>query len=200
VRRFSRNVDCRIALLFLVCAVALGGCGGSNSSAGDSASSGANSGGDALATMAAQQRSCIDALEKHLDGLATARIDAFLANTLNGLEVCDASYGFAHLPTRDVSAWLNAADGKPHANVRVPGQPAEIASVPRGGPARVRYQRDCIAWMRHYLPANIAKTGDDPDTAAADVFNGIEECDAVAGLATISRERLAGWVKAKNLN
>ena len=156
--------------------------------------------GTSLADVAQHQRSCIGALRSHLASLPGTRIDAFLSQTLNGLEVCDADYGLAHLPTRDVSKWLGGADGKPHANVRVPDQPGEISQLPHDGPARVRYQRHCIAWMDRFLPADIAKSGDDPDIAAADVFNGIEECDAVAGFATISRDELAKMVKTKNLN
>jgi hypothetical protein len=156
--------------------------------------------GVSLADAAANQRACIVALKSHLAGLAVTRIDAFLARTLNGLEVCDADYGLAHLPTRDVSKWLDGADGKHHPNVRVPDQPAEISALPHDGEARVRYQQHCIAWMDRFLPADIARTGDDPDTAAADVFNGIEECDAAAGFATISRDELAKLVKTKNLN
>jgi hypothetical protein len=152
-----------------------------------------------LAVMAENQRSCIGLLRAHLAGLGVTRIDAFLSRTLNGLEVCDADYGLAHLPTREVSKWLDAADGKRHPQVHVPEQPAEISQLPRDGEARVRYQRACIAWMDRFLPADIANTGDDPDTAAADVFNGIEECDAVAGFATISRDDLAKLVKSKNL-
>ncbi|MBD5635769.1 MAG: hypothetical protein IAI49_14975 [Candidatus Eremiobacteraeota bacterium] len=147
-----------------------------------------------------RQRACIVALDTHLRTLAVTRIDAFFTQTLNGLVTCDAASGLAHLPTRDISAWLNGADGKAHVHVRVPVQPAEIAAMPHDAASRVRYQRRCIAWMDRYLPASIAKIGDDPDTAAADVFNGIEECDAVAGFATISRDDLARTVKSKNLN
>jgi hypothetical protein len=180
-------------------ALACPGCGSSSSSQSTTATPpGATA--ESLAELAAHQRACIDALKLRLAALTVTRIDAFLSQTLSGLVVCDASYGLAYLPSREVRAWLENADGKPHAQVRVPDQPAEITTLPRDGAGRVRYQRHCIAWMRRYLPASIARNGDDPDVAAADVFNGIEECDAVAGLATISREQLAAWVKSKNLN
>ncbi len=198
--RISVPAVARLLGLMLATTIALGGCGPSSSDSTGDAASDAPTDPNSLASLALRQRSCITALEAHLDGLSVKRIDAFLAQTLNGLVVCDAGSKFAILPTRDVSGWLNDADGKPHTNVVVPTQPAEITTLPQDAPARVVYQRHCIAWMHRYLPASIAKDGDDPDTAAADVFNGIEECDAVAGLATISRERLAGWVKSKNLN
>lgn len=195
-----RPADARKTLgltLAVALAFATSGCGtqSSSQSAPDAAAPGVS-----LADAAANQRTCIAALKSHLAGLAVTRIDAFLARTLNGLEVCEADYGLAHLPTRDVSKWLDGADGKHHPNVRVPDQPAEISTLPHDGEARLRYQRRCIAWMDRFLPADIAKTGDDPDTAAADVFNGIEECDAAAGFATISRDELAKLVKTKNLN
>ena len=191
----------RTLALLIASALVSAGCAGSNeSSQNTSTAASADATEVALANLAERQRTCIDALKAHLTALKVTRIDAFLGQTLNGLVICDATNGFSHLPTRDVSTWLNAADGKPHANVPVPDQPAEITTLPHDGPGRVRYQQHCIAWMHRYLPASIAHNGDDPDTAAADVFNGIEECDAVAGLATISREQLAGWVKSKNLN
>jgi hypothetical protein len=155
--------------------------------------------GTSLADRAALQRTCISALHDHLTSLDVKRIDSFFAQTLNGLIVCDATYGLSHIPTREISAWLAGADGKPHRNVGVPDQPAEIAKLPGDPPARFKYQQRCILWMRRYLPASIAHNGDDPDTAAADVFNGIEECDAVAGFATISREDLAQIIKSKDL-
>lgn len=171
------------------------GCGSSNAASNDVQQPADTS----LADRAAQQRTCISALHDHLASLEVKRIDSFFAQTLNGLIVCDATYGLSHIPTREISAWLAGADGKPKPNVRVPDQPAEIAKLPGDPPARFLYQQRCITWMRRYLPANIAHNGDDPDTAAADVFNGIEECDAVAGFATISREDLAQIIKAKDL-
>lgn len=181
------------ALSALALAIALDGCSGAPSTtAAPQATS--------IADAATQQRSCIGALRTHLRALAVRRVDAFFAQTLNGLVVCDATYGLAHIPTREISAWLGGADGKPHPHVGVPAQPREIATLPRDPAARLRYQRDCTAWMRRYLPASIAKNGDDPDTAAANVFDGIEECDAVAGFATISREELARIVRAKDLD
>jgi hypothetical protein len=156
-------------------------------------------GGTSLAERAALQRTCISTLHDHLATLDVKRIDSFFAQTLNGLIVCDATYGLSHIPTREISAWLAGADGKPHRNVGVPDQPPEIAKLPGDPPARFKYQQRCILWMRRYLPASIAHNGDDPDTAAADVFNGIEECDAVAGFATISREDLAQIIKSKDL-
>jgi hypothetical protein len=190
LRRFEFAIAVALAFATSACSSQ-----SSSQSAPDAAAPGVS-----LADAAANQRACIDALKTHLAGLAVTRIDAFLARTLNGLEVCDADYGLAHLPTRDVSKWLDGADGKHHPNVRVPDQPAEISTLPHDGEARVRYQQHCIAWMDRFLPADIAHTGDDPDTAAADVFNGIEECDAAAGFATISRAELAKLVKTKNLN
>jgi hypothetical protein len=196
----------RCAVAFIAIS-ALAGCITDSSSSSTSANSTSQSTAPqpastsvSLADLAAEQRTCIGGLKTRLASFDTKRIDAFLAQTLNGLEVCDADYGLAHLPTRDVSKWLNGADGKKHPATRVPDQPAAITQLPRDGPARVRYQRFCIGWMDRYLPADIAKSGDDPDTAAADVFNGIEECDAVAGFATISRDELARLVKTKNLN
>jgi hypothetical protein len=198
--RISVPAAVRLLGFALATTIALGGCGPSSSDSAGASANDVPADTNSLASLALRQRSCIAALEAHLDGLSVTRIDAFLAQTLNGLVVCDAGSKFAILPTRDVSVWLNNADGRPHVGVVVPPQPAEITTIPHDASARVVYQHHCIAWMHRYLPASIAKDGDDPDTAAADVFNGIEECDAVAGLATISRERLAGWVKAKNLN
>ena len=118
---------------------------------------------------------------------------------MNGIVVCDAARGLAHLPTRDVSVWLENADGKVHPMVRVPAQPKDVEKVPTDASARIAYQRTCTRYMRRYLPATIARNGDDPDTAAAEVFDGMEECDAVAGFATISRAELARIIKAKHL-
>jgi len=175
--------------------VAITSCGSSNAPSSD----GPQPIGTSLADRAALQRTCISALHDHLASLGVKRIDSFFAQTLNGLIVCDATYGLSHIPTREISAWLAGADGKPRRSVRVPNQPAEIAKLPGDPPARFLYQQHCIQWMRRYLPASIAHNGDDPDTAAADVFNGIEECDAVAGFATISREDLAQIIKSKDL-
>jgi len=175
--------------------VAITSCGSSNAPSND----GPQPIGTSLADRAALQRTCISALHDHLASLGVKRIDSFFAQTLNGLIVCDATYGLSHIPTREISAWLAGADGKPRRSVRVPNQPAEIAKLPGDPPARFLYQQHCIQWMRRYLPASIAHNGDDPDTAAADVFNGIEECDAVAGFATISREDLAQIIKSKDL-
>jgi hypothetical protein len=182
-----------VATLVLVAAISSCGSSRSSSEAGPQPTE------SSLADRAAQQRSCIVALHRHLASLDVHRIDAFFAQTLNGLIVCDATYGLSHIPTHEISAWLASADGKAHREVRVPDQPAEIAGLPRDPPARFRYQQRCIVWMRSYLPASIAHDGDDPDTAAADIYNGIEECDAVAGFATISREDLAQIVKSKDL-
>jgi hypothetical protein len=184
----------RDATLVLAIA-AIAGCGSSGSSTDASPQPTDAS----LADRAAQQRSCIGALHDHLAALDVKRIDSFFAQTLNGLIVCDATYGLSHIPTHEISAWLAGADGKQHRNVIVPDQPAEIAKLPGDPPARFHYQQRCILWMRRYLPASIAHDGDDADTAAADVFNGIEECDAVAGFATISREDLAQIIKSKDL-
>jgi hypothetical protein len=184
----------RDATLVLAIA-AIASCGSSGSSSGADPQPTASS----LADRAAQQRSCIGALRDHLASLDVKRIDSFFAQTLNGLIVCDATYGLSHIPTREISAWLAGADGKPHRSAIVPDQPADIAKLPGDPPARFQYQQRCIVWMRRYLPASIAHNGDDPDTAAADVFNGIEECDAVAGFATISREDLAQIIKSKDL-
>jgi hypothetical protein len=180
-------------LVLAIAAIASCGSSGSSSDAGPQPTD------SSLADRAAQQRSCIGALHDHLASLDVKRIDSFFAQTLNGLIVCDATYGLSHIPTREISAWLAGADGKPHRNVIVPDQPADIAKLPGDPPARFQYQQRCIVWMRRYLPASIAHNGDDPDTAAADVFNGIEECDAVAGFATISREDLARIIKSKDL-
>jgi hypothetical protein len=180
-------------LVFAIAAIA--GCG----SSGSSTAAGPQPTDSSLADRAAQQRSCIGALHDHLAALDVKRIDSFFAQTLNGLIVCDATYGLSHIPTREISAWLGSANGKPHPSVRIPDQPAEMAKLPGDPPARFEYQHRCILWMRRYLPASIAHNGDDPDTAAADVFNGIEECDAVAGFATISREDLAQIIKSKDL-
>jgi hypothetical protein len=181
--------------MFGLACFAMTGCGATSASSTNSPDPTSTS----LADRAALQRTCISALHDHLKSLDVKRIDAFFAQTLNGLIVCDATYGLSHIPTREISAWLAGADGKPKRNIRVPDQPAEIAKLPGDPPARFLYQQHCITWMRRYLPASIAHNGDDPDTAAADVFNGIEECDAVAGFATISREGLGQIIKSKDL-
>jgi ABC-type Fe3+-hydroxamate transport system substrate-binding protein len=117
------NAHRTLALLIASALVSAGCSGSTESSQTASTAASADATEVALANLAERQRTCIDALKAHLTALKVTRIDAFLGQTLNGLVICDATNGFSHLPTRDVSTWLNAADGKPHANVPVPDQP-----------------------------------------------------------------------------
>ena len=103
------------------------------------------------------------------------------------------------MPTRAIVGWLSHADGRADPHVRVPPQPAFLAVIPGNDAARVNYQRRCTAWIATVLPLQIARQGDDADTAAAHVFDAIEECDGAAGLGTIPRERLVAIMRAKRL-
>jgi len=144
------------------------------------------------------EQACMSQLQGYLIGLNASRMDAFFSAALNGLVRCEAYSGLAHLPTRDVSAWLVAASGRP-VRVAVPPAPRAIAVPPQAEDERLPYQRACVAYMRRYLPASIARAGDEPDVAAAFIFNAAEQCDSAAGFATIAPRDLAAIMQAKHL-
>lgn len=137
-------------------------------------------------------------LQGYLSNLGAPRMDAFFAAALNGLVRCEAYSGLAHIPTADINRWLKLANGHPAA-IPIPRVPAGLASRPNRPDQRLSYQRACIAYMRRYLPASIARAGDDSDVAAAFVFNNVEQCDSDAGFATISPNDLAAMMQAKHL-
>jgi hypothetical protein len=127
-------------------------------------------------------------------------MDEFLSRTLSGLVYCESRSGLAHLPPRAVAIWLQHATGRPQPVVAVPTPPAFLTEPPQTAGARAAFQRDCTAWAARFLPAHIANAGDDPDTAAADTFDAIEECDGAAGFATIPHERFIDILKSKKLS
>jgi hypothetical protein len=95
---------------------------------------------------------------------------------------------------------LQQATGRARPEVAVPTTPAFLAQPPQTSDERSAYQRDCTAWARRFLPAHIENAGDDPDTAAADTFDAIEECDGSAGFATIPHDRFIQILKSRRLN
>jgi hypothetical protein len=181
-------------LSLAACALALAGCASSEQPARTAASPGVAVANGAL------QRVCIGALERSLAASDARRMDVFLSQTLSGIVTCEERGGLAHLPPRDVSRWLGRASGHANPNVRLPAPPVLLAQPPRDASARVAFQRACMAWVGRMLPLRIASNGDDPDTAAADAFDAIEECDAGAGFATIPRERFMEILKSKQLS
>lgn len=148
--------------------------------------------------IAFAESACISQLHAYLKGLQASRLDAFFSAALGGLVRCEATSGLAHLPTREINAWLAQARGKP-SNVAIPHSPAVLESNPQDQDQRVTYQRVCVAYLRRYLPASIARAGDDPDVAAAFIFNAAEQCDSEAGFATIPPNELAALIEAKHL-
>jgi DNA-binding transcriptional LysR family regulator len=144
------------------------------------------------------EHECIGRLKDSLAALAAPRMDSFFSAALNGLLRCEATSGLAHVPTRDINGWLAHANGKPVAT-KIPPAPRMLAQVPRDDPARLPYQRACVAYLRRYLPASIARAGDDADVAAAFAFNALEECDNTAGFATIEPNELATMMQSKHL-
>ena len=151
------------------------------------------------APNASSHRTCVTALERYLASSHPTRMDEFLSRTLSGLVYCESRSGLAHLPPREVAAWLQHAAGRPEPGIAVPTAPGFLAQPAETAGARAAYQRDCMAWAQRFLPAHIASAGDDPDTAAADTFDAVEECDGTAGFATIPHERFIEILKSKNL-
>lgn len=148
--------------------------------------------------IAFAEENCMNQLRGYLNGLKAPRMDSFFAAALNGLVRCEAYSGLAHIPTADITRWLGHANGRP-APGPIPPLPPELAVKPANADDRVPYQRACVAYMRRYLPASIARAGDDPDVAAAFVFNTAEQCDSDAGFATIAPSDLAAIMQAKHL-
>jgi hypothetical protein len=148
--------------------------------------------------VAQAENDCISQLKSSLESLSAPRMDAFFSAALNGLLRCEASSGLAHVPTREVNRWLAHATGKP-VPTALPRPPAILAQIPHDEAARLPYQRACSAYMERYLPASIARAGDEADAAAAFVFNALEECDSTAGFATIPPNELAAMMQAKHL-
>ena len=148
--------------------------------------------------IAFAEENCMSQLRGYLTGLKAPRMDSFFAAALNGLVRCEAYSGLAHIPTADITRWLGHASGRP-AQSAIPPLPPELAVKPANADDRVPYQRACVAYMRRYLPASIARAGDDPDVAAAFVFNTAEQCDSDAGFATIAPSDLAAIMQAKHL-
>jgi hypothetical protein len=146
------------------------------------------------------QRACVAALEQNLAGYRATRMDEFLSRTLSGLVYCESRSGLAYLPPREVSFRLQHATGRPQPAVTVPTPPAFLGRLPQSDAERTAYQRACMAWARRFLPAHIANAGDDRDTAAADTFDAIEECDGAAGFATIPHERFIRILQSKKLS
>jgi len=156
--------------------------------------------GPSRALDADLQRTCVAALERSLSTYQTTRMDAFLSRTLTGLVYCETRAGLAHLPPHDVANWLQQATGRARPGVAVPTTPAFLARPPQASDERAAYQRDCMAWAQRYLPARIVNAGDDPDTAAAETFDAIEECDGTAGFATIPKDIFIQILKSKRLS
>ncbi len=148
----------------------------------------------------ALQRECIDALDQQLAATTVRRMDAFLSGTLSGIVSCEARAGLAHLPSREVSRWLGGATGHPNPRAVLPTPPPFLVALPTSDDQRLAYQRNCMAWVRRSLPLRISRSGDDPDTAAADAFAAVEDCDSAAGFAAISRERYMELIKTKVLS
>jgi hypothetical protein len=148
---------------------------------------------------AAAHRTCVVALQHDLTTYDATRMDEFLSRTLSGLVSCEDRAGLAHLPPREVANWLQHATGKARSDVAVPTTPADLGVPPQTAEARATYQRNCMAWAERFLPARIAHAGDDPDTAAADTFDAIEECDGTAGFATIPHDIFIQILKSKPL-
>jgi hypothetical protein len=148
--------------------------------------------------VAFAESDCISHLKQSLGDMPSPRMDSFFSAALNGLLRCEATSGLAHVPTSDVNRWLAHATGSPVA-VTIPRPPKILATVPREDSERLSYQRTCAAYMRRYLPASIARAGDDPDVAAAFAFNALEQCDSTAGFATIEPNELATMMQAKHL-
>ncbi len=179
--------------LATLCALALAAC--SNRAPGSVAPAGRTRAPDAAA-----QQTCVTALERDLSKYNATRMDYFLSRTLSGLVYCESRSGLAHLPPHDVANWLQQATGHARPDVAVPTAPGFLARPPRTSGERAAYQRGCMAWAQRFLPARISNAGDDPDTAAADTFDAIEECDGTAGFATISHDRFIQILKSKRLS
>lgn len=143
------------------------------------------------------EQTCMTQLQTYLKNLKVPRMDAFFSAALNGLVRCEADSGLAHLPSRDVTRWLTRP-GHP-TQVALPAAPAALAIVPHDDAQRLPYQRACMAYMRSYLPASIARAGDEADVAAAFIFNAVEQCDSEAGFATIAPRDLATMMESKHL-
>jgi hypothetical protein len=148
--------------------------------------------------VAIAESACISHLKGSLESMPSPRMDAFFSAALNGLLRCEATSGLAHVPTSDINALLAHAKGSPVA-VAIPRPPKLLERVPSEDDQRLTYQRTCVAYMRRYLPASIARAGDDPDVAAAFAFNALEQCDSTAGFATIEPNELATMMQAKHL-
>lgn len=157
----------------------------------------ANASGRTVDEVAFAEQTCMTQLQAYLKSSRATRMDAFFAAALNGLVRCEADSGLAHLPTREVTRWLARA-GHP-AQVAIPPAPPALALIPRDDAQRLPYQSACMAYMRSYLPASIARAGDEPDVAAAFIFNAVEQCDSEAGFATIAPRDLAAIMEAKHL-
>jgi hypothetical protein len=137
-------------------------------------------------------------LQGYLIKLEAKRMDSFFSAALNGLVSCEASSGLSHVPTKEITRWLAHANGHAVA-IAIPKPPRELAAQPATDDSRVPYQGVCVSYMRRYLPASIARAGDDPDIAAAFTFNALEECDSDSGFATITPSELAAIMQAKHL-
>ena len=148
--------------------------------------------------IAFAESGCIAQLHAYLIRLQVKRLEPFFSAALGGLVRCEATSGLAHLPTREINSWLAHASGNP-SKVPIPPSPASLQSNPHGEDQRLTYQRICVAYLRRYLPASIARAGDDPDVAAAYIFNAAEQCDSDAGFATIPPSELAALIEAKHL-
>jgi hypothetical protein len=140
---------------------------------------------------------CMSQLQSYLTNLHAKRMDKFFASALNGLVRCQAYGGLAHVPTSDITRWLARANGR--ALPAPGGLKPFLAKLPQHEDERLPYQRACTAYMRAYLPKSIAGAGDDPDVAAAFIFDALEECDSAAGFATIAPHDLAAIMQANHL-
>jgi hypothetical protein len=141
---------------------------------------------------------CMTKLQGYLIKLDAKRMDSFFGAALNGLVSCEASSGLSHVPTKAVTDWLAHANGRVRA-AAIPKAPRELAALPATDDDRVPYQGACVSYMRRYIPASIARAGDEPDVAAAFTFNALEECDSDSGFATITPSDLAAIMQAKHL-
>lgn len=140
---------------------------------------------------------CMSRLQSYLTNLHAKRMDTFFAAALNGLVRCEAYSGLAHVPTREITRWLARANG--HAPPDPRALKPFLARLPQHEDERLPYQRACSRYMRTYLPASISDAGDDPDIAAAFIFDALEECDSAAGFATIPPHDLADIMRANHL-